>query len=374
MRGSSYEGMARDSLFGESILWTGRPARVALPPLARVVVVATSVMAVVAVLFAVVVARAVGAHVGGMLAFGAWCASLALAAWRVPLWWAASAEYIITDKHVIVRRGRLRRTIARDAISYARIAWGEADMGDLTLVRAVPTGALRRTLSVTLSGVLAPDRVWAIVRGVTESAPLGDGDRDLAQRLDPGERVVWSAIPKASAWSVRRIASAVAAVVLALAAARMLAHAIPAIGRVMHQPAMSNGLSALLIAGVALAAALLIGASIGIGYWSILRPLRLVQQTRYFVTNRRVLIRRGREELHLDRSRIAYVISADHKGMSDVFLVLDGPQARALAPSGAFDERADGDTLVPVLSAIDDADTVSEILRAAPARELPEAA
>ncbi len=373
MRGSSYRDMARDSLFGERILWSGRPASVSLPPLARAVVLCTSIMAVVAVLFAVVVARAVGAHVDGMLTFGAWCAMLAVGAWRLPLWWLSAAEYIVTEDHVIVRRGRFRRTIARDSISYARIAWGEADTGDLTLVRAVPTGALRRTLSVTLSGVRAPDRLWAIVRGVTASVPLGDGDRDLAQRLDPGERVLWSAMPKASAWSVRRIGSAVVAVLLALAAARMIAHAATAIQRVVHQDAMPFGLSALLIAGVALGAALLIGASVGIGYWSIIRPLRLVRETRYFVTDKRVLIRRGREELHLDRSRIAYVISADYKGMSDVFLVLDGPQARALAPSGAFDERADRDTLMPVLSAIEDADTVSAILRAAH-ESLPEAA
>lgn len=365
--------MARDSLFGGRIVWAGRPERVSLPPMARAIAACAAVMAVVSVLFAVVVARAVHAQVGGMLTFGVWCATLALGAWRVPLWWLSSMEYVITDNQVIVRRGRMRRTIARDTISYARIAWGEGDVGDLTLVRAVPTGALRRTLSVTLFGVRAPDRVWAIVRGIEASAPLGDGDRDLAQRLDAGERVIWSGIPKASAWSVRRIASAALAFVLALAALRMLMHAVPAIGKILHQGAMSNGLSALLIAGVALAGATLISASAGVGYWSILRPLRLVQQTRYFVTDKRVLIRRGKEELHLERSRIAYVISADYKGMSDVFLVLDGPQARALAPSGAFDERADTDTLMPVLSAIEDADTVSAILRAAPAM-LPEAA
>lgn len=336
-----------------------------MPPMAKVVCVTTGVMSVVALLFAVVMARAIGAHPGGMIAFAAWCATLALAAWRVPLMWLASAEYIVTDKHVIWRRGRIRRTIDRSAISYARIVWSSKapGVGDLTLVRAVPTGALRRTLSLTLTGVQGPDRLWAIVRGVSASAPLGDGDRPLAQRLDAGERVVWSAIPKASAWTVRRIASALLSIVLFAASARMLAHAIPAIRRVMRQDAMSGGLSGLLIAGVGLAALLLVCSAVGVGYWAFVRPLLLVKATRYFVTNRRVLIQRGREELHLDRSRIAYVISAEGKTTSDVFLVLDGPQARALAPSGAFDERADRDTLMPVLSAIEDADTVGEILR-----------
>jgi hypothetical protein len=89
----------------------------------------------------------------------------------------------------------------------------------------------------------------------------------------------------------------------------------------------------------------------------------------------------------LDRGRIADVIAsplrprtADAPGsgsgscLTDVFLVLDGPQARAFSSSGAFGE-SDGDKLVPVLSAIEDAETVGMILRAKPAIEpLPRAA
>jgi hypothetical protein len=103
----------------------------------------------------------------------------------------------------------------------------------------------------------------------------------------------------------------------------------------------------------------------------------LARLTRYLITDRRVLIRRGTEELSLDRGRIADVIAAPLRGyaddstsqtgqgLSDVFLVLDGPQARAFSPSGAFGER-DGDKLVPVLSAIEDAETVGSILRGNP--------
>ena len=64
-------------------------------------------------------------------------------------------------------------------------------------MRAVPTGALRRTLTLTLHDVEAPDRLWAIIRGVEPSAPLGSGERPLAQRLDEGERVLWSGAPLA---------------------------------------------------------------------------------------------------------------------------------------------------------------------------------
>src|SRR6185295_17379057 len=94
----------------------------------------------------------VGLHVpvGSMVFFSAWCATLALGAWRLPLVWRARVEYILTDKHVIWRRGPLRRSIDRGAISYARIRWNErmSGVGDLVLVRAVPTGALRRTLAL----------------------------------------------------------------------------------------------------------------------------------------------------------------------------------------------------------------------------------
>jgi hypothetical protein len=83
------------------------------------------------------------------------------------------------------------------------------------------------------------------------------------------------------------------------------------------------------------------------------------------VTNARVLIRRDNEELSLDRSRIAYVIEAPSRKLHDVFLVLDGPQARAMAPSGAFGTEDRDDSLRPVFSAIADADTVGEILKKA---------
>jgi hypothetical protein len=114
----------------------------------------------------------------------------------------------------------------------------------------------------------------------------------------------------------------------------------------------------------------------GVGYVACVRPSRLARATRYLVTNRRVLIRRGREELSLDRTRIADVISSPTRRplregsvpssggapLVDLFLVLDGPHARAFASSGAFREE-DGDALIPVLSAIEDAETVDAILR-----------
>jgi hypothetical protein len=358
--------MARDSLFGETILWSGRPKVTTVPPLYRLTAAVSALVSLVALCFALVIARGLHAHVGNMVFFAAWCATIALVAWRGPLVWRARVEYHVTDKHVIWRRGRLRRTIDRAAISYARIRWDANNCGDLVLVRAVPTGALRRTLSLTLHDVDAPDRLWALIRGVEPSAPLGDGARPLAQRLDAGERVLWTAIPLASPWSARRIATAVLAVFLALASVRMLFRAIPSVRHVFGAHALSPWVLGMLVAGVALGASLLIAVALFVGYAAWVRPRRLARATRYLVTDRRVLIRRGNEELHLDRSRIAYVIDAPSKRLHDVFLVLDGPQARAMATSGAFGAYGDDGNLTPVFSAIEDAETVGEILRSEP--------
>jgi hypothetical protein len=378
--------MARDSLFGETILWSGGPKVLSTPAVARVVGGVCAVMTVVTLLFAVAAATALHAPVGGMVVFAAWCATLALAAWRGPVLWHAGIEYVVTDKHVIWRRGRIRRSIERDAISYALVRWNPRapGVGDLVLVRAVPTGALRRTLNLTLSDVVGPDRLWAIVRGVTPSAPQGDGERPLGQRLDDGERVLWSGTPQAAPWTLRRALTASLAAMVALAAARVVMRATPALSRVLRAHAISLVTSGTLVAGVALTTLLLLAVAGGVAWQACVRPRRLARSTRYLVTDRRVLIRRGDEELSLDRGRIADVISAPFDGgapdpgkvsrLTDVYLVLDGPRARAYSSSGAFGER-DDDKLVPVLSAIEDAETVDTILREKPqAAPLPRAA
>ena len=55
-------------------------------------------------------------------------------------------EFMVTDKRVIWRRGRMTRNIERSGITYARIRWhrGAAGVGHLELVRAVPFGPLAR--------------------------------------------------------------------------------------------------------------------------------------------------------------------------------------------------------------------------------------
>src|SRR5579884_1120086 len=358
--------MARDSLFGERIVWRGRCRALSVPFVQRATACAGAVVSVVMLCYAVVLAKSLELPVGGMIFFAAWCATLALGAWLIPIWWRSQVEYVITERQVIWKRGPIRRSIEIGQISYALVRWnaGDPSVGDLVLVRAVPTGALRRTLSLTLHDVEAPDRLWATIRGVEPGAPLGSGDRPLAQRLDPGERVLWSAAPLGSPWTTRRAAMAVVGGVLALTFVRSLARSVPPLARVLRLHALPPGLAVLFVGAATLGMLLLFAVAAGVAYAAFVRPWRLALHTRYFVTNARVLIRRGSEELSLDRSRIAYVIDAPSRKLHDVFLVLDGPQASALAPSGAFGGDDRDDALRPVFAAIDDADTVGRILRA----------
>jgi hypothetical protein len=99
------------------------------------------------------------------------------------------------------------------------------------------------------------------------------------------------------------------------------------------------------------------------------------RDTEYVLTNRRVLIRRGRTELSLDRKTIvdvAVVPVAD--GCRHLFLILDAPEARALSDSGAMGPLSPARDLVPpVLYELRDTDGVCELLLSRE-RELPRAA
>ncbi len=103
--------MGRDSLFGERIVWEGRSRAQAVPFAQKVMALVAVVAAAVTLCYAVVVAESLDVPVGGMVLFAGWCATIALAAWRAPLWWRSQVEYAVTERHVIWRRGRIRRSI-----------------------------------------------------------------------------------------------------------------------------------------------------------------------------------------------------------------------------------------------------------------------
>lgn len=362
--------MKRDSVFGEPEIWSARPKVIAVPVIYKVATAVCAVMSAITTTSAIVVATALHQRTGQLLVVSAWMATLALACAYLPRWWRSELEFVLTDKHIIVRRGKFRRSIERRSVSFARIHWDpkHPGIGDLELVRAVPMGALRRSLSIVMTGLIAPDRVWAIIRGVTPAAPAGDGHRLLAQRLDENERVLWSGHPP-NRWRKwlpaewRGVASVAIAILLFAAAIGTGRHSVHAIRTVTRA-----GLAPESVSFVALAASLsmtivLLGASAVVCiYAAVVRPARLEAETRYLITDRRVLIQRGHEELHLDRSRIVDIIDAPAQGgLRDIFLVLDGPKARALAASGAFGE-AQGKGLQPVLHRVADVDSIRQIL------------
>lgn len=362
--------MERDSLFNDPVIWSGRPKVVVTPPLYRAAAAVCGVTSAITTASAIVVATALGAQPTQLLLFAAWMATLAFAAGSLPRWWRAELEYVLTERYIVVRRGRLRRSIERRAISYARIHWSprHPGVGDLELVRAVPTGALRRRLSITLPGVVAPDRVWAILRGVTPSAPAGDGHRLLAQRLDEGERVLWSGHPDGDwrRWLPRGLrgwASVALGVTLVISGVATAVQAVRILRLVVAAGVHPESLAFVaLVASLALTMVMLVAAGGAILYASVVQPARLDAETRYLITDRRVLIQRGDEELHLDRALIVDVIDAPALGgLRDVFLVLDGPRARAVAAGGAFGESPGGG-LQPVLHRVTDVESVRQIL------------
>lgn len=346
----------------ERVVWTGGPVPQRAPLRERLAAVACLGVSLVALGFAVVVSKGLQQSPTMLVLLSALAATLALFVWRVPTAWRALSRYEITAHHVVCRRGPLRRMMERQSLSYARISWHptQPGVGDLVLVRAVPTGALWRTLSLRLANLHAPDRVLALLRGVEPGPSMGSGTVPLAQRLDDGERVLWTGRPLATRWDRRRLWNMTIAVVLVLSVVRAAISLIEPLSQVHHT--LTGGVFWVFVASIALGWAMVLLAGLSLGYVAFLRPSRWMRDTRYFVTNRRVLIRRGAEELSLDRTRIAYVIAGDRRGSRDLFLVLDGPKARAMALHGAFGGAEEPAELSPVFAAIPRGDGPDSLL------------
>jgi len=333
------------------------------------------VTSAISLLFAIVVTLALRQTPTGPMLFAFWATLLGIAIRTLPRMLMERARYVVTEHHVVTHFGPFRRSIQRSAVSFARIFWDadQPDTGDLELVRAVPTGALRRRLALRLPGVAAPDRVWAIVRGAADVAPLGSAEMPMGQRLDRGERVIWSAQPRQQLkaylphgqrqWLLMAISG-----FTVFAGMEMVSRALKALGMVARGglPYLSPTFVAL-ASGIFLAVALVLVVGGYIAYDTVIRPGKLVGDTRYLITDKRVLIQRRSEELHLDRSKIVDVIDAPAgDGLRNVFIVLDGPQARALAASGAFGEMERSPHLRPVFEAVEDAEGVRRVLGSSP--------
>ena len=87
-------------------------------------------------------------------------------------------------------------------------------------------------------------------------------------------------------------------------------------------------------------------------------------QTEYILTDSRLLIRRGRTELSVDRRRIVDVADLpSSNGSHNLHLILDAPNARALDDSGALSMFPPPRAQVqPVLYAVTEPDLVRSLL------------
>lgn len=286
-----------------------------------------------------------------------------------PAYLRRPCEYLVTDRRVLWRRGRMRRSMDRHAITYARIRWNHrlADVGHVELVRAVPFGPLSRRQRITFHDVECPDAVLARIRGKEPSSRLGDGTVGLTDRLDPDERVLWGGHPEGwlLGWSDLAVAvfgggMAVFSVVYALRVGGLLLD--------LEQHGLRVGSSNWLLLFSAIVIAFVAMASVGAamlwhGLWGARAQGRA---TEYVLTDRRLLIRRGRTELSVDRCRIVDVADVPGPGgLHHLFLLLDGPQGRALEDSGALGHFAPLRSVVPpVLFELRDPNLVRGLLLA----------
>jgi hypothetical protein len=364
--------MPKHGYDGEEILWTGGPREALTPPLFEAAAWVNFGIATVATAFACVRSIGLGQSPTGSLLFAAWAVTVGVLARSVPAWWTAGARYTVTERSVIWQRGPFRRTLDRAAISYARITWSARapHVGTLELIRAVPTGALWRRLALRLDGLESPDGVLAIIRGAEAVASPGHGTLPIAQRLDHDERVLWAARPlptlrsylprNAEEWSL------VAATLGLLAVSITLSVRTVALERRVLQAGFTVRSVPFwaLTCGMVVAVAVMLGTAIFLAKSTLVRRARALHETRYLISNKRVLIQRGREELHLELNRIVDVIDAPAgEGTRNLFLVIDGPRARAVATSGAFGEPERGPDLRPVFECVNDSDGARRVLR-----------
>jgi len=138
----------------------------------------------------------------------------------------------------------------------------------------------------------------------------------------------------------------------------------------MHIP--GHGYEGLRVTGMlffaAVAVAWIVISTVGgtLFWYGAFRSRALGNDTEYLLTTERLIIRRGQTELSVDRRRIVDVaMTRSVQGLSNLFLVLDAPQSRAIALSGALKRLPPPrDLVAPVLYEIRDADRLLELILA----------
>jgi hypothetical protein len=353
----------------ERVLWHGKPrlgvARQGVWFVAPALIVT---FAVVVALFAGLIAAAGIPAVRATAFLAFYLLVTGVAAWFAPRAWLDACEYLVTDRHVIWKRGQVRRLIDRTAISYGRIRWhkSEPGVGSLELVRAAPFGPMSRRQRILLHDVEAPDRLLALIRGEQPTDFAGYGDVSLTDRLDQGERVLWGSAPLGFRLGRSELLTASLGG-LVLMVGLYYGHRtggllleLERVGLPVRSWTWVLLFLAIVISGAVITA---VGATL---VWHGLWGARAEgSSTEYILTNTRVLIRRGGTELSVERRRIVDVAEQPCTGdLRNLFLILDGLGATALDDSGALvsilpPPRA---AVLPVLYEVRDLETFRRLL------------
>ncbi len=336
----------------EKLLWVGRPAAGAPRDLRWTLVPLLLVsLSVIAALFAGLVAVS-GLPAVKPTAFVAfYLLGTAIAVRAIPRYSLDPCVFAVSDRRVFWKRGRHTRVIERNAITFGRIHWHRAvpGLGSLELVRSVPFGPLSRQQRIVLHDVIAPDVLFALVRDADASEFAGYADVRLTDRLDRDERVLWGASPAGYLLGMRELATAglgllalIGGVIYGYRTGRVL------IGLEDLGLPVWSWTWVLLFSVIALTLAV-IGATAASLLWFGLWGARAAgHATEYVLTDKRLLIRRGLTELSVDRKRIFDVADVPTlSGAHNLFLILDGPQGRALSDSGALSSLPPSRSVVP---------------------------
>ncbi|MDW8363484.1 MAG: hypothetical protein RMK74_13880 [Myxococcales bacterium] len=354
---------------GEEVVWQGRRADVARPRPFTLGPAALVALAVVFALFAALLQHVGLPGSGESASLAVLMLTTGVAIAIAPRYLHDPVEYLVTDRRVLWKRGRLVRSIDRNALSFIRIRRHRTAraVGHVDLVRSVPFGPFARPQRLTLHDVPDPDRLVALLRGAETTELLGDTDVPLSERLDPDETLEWYARPEGLSLGVREVATtllglAVTAVALYHASAVFgILRDLEERGLPVHSTAW-----ALLFAAASITFVLLATTGVVLVWWGLVRARSLARDTEYLLTDRRLIIRRGRTELIVDRRRIVDVADTPaFGGLRHVFLVLDAPGSRALALSGALGNLLPArDSVPPVLYEVRDVEEVRSRLGA----------
>lgn len=325
----------------ERVLWHG--ARAADVPLSRrwvLLPVLVFAFAIVAGLFAGLLSVSELPGSQRTLGFSALLGAIAVGLVLLPRHFLSGTEYMLTDRRVLWRRGRYVRQMDRRSFTYARLTWhpSVASVGSIELVVAVPFGPLSRRLRLVLSDIRDPDSVFALIRGAEFHVHADDPDVPLVERLDPGEQVVWGGHPEGLLLGWREVATAtlgVAVLVLALMYGANVSGILVELEE--HGLAVRSWTWVLFFLPVVISTIVLLAVGAGLVWHGLWRARALGRDTDYLLTDRRLLIRRGRTELSVDRRCIVdAVIAPIGGGLHHLYLMLDSPRSRALADSGAL--------------------------------------